>query len=494
MFDRCQDRDGRGAIKRLARGSHRVILAHGALTLAVATFALVYVIAGIDAASLIYPVSAVLTTVVCWCVWSWRDCGGSLGDPYCMFLLSAILFNAGQEVLLALHVTDFALLGGRFDPGTQINVILMTLAGLTAMHFGALVTMWHPSQKRLPRPVSQAINRPTGTRITGYLMLAVAIVPAIIEMRAALSTVAARGYMGLYQKEIPTGFANATAMLAAFLVPGCLFLLAGSARRRFPILLSLCAAVLHVLVAFVLGGRGTGAMLIVAYLWVWNRSVKRIFKAAIAVVVPLGAIILFPLIASIRNTRLGERADLASILDAFHAIDNPILSLMSELGASARVLAHTSELVPSIRSFDWGISYVYALMTVIPNVWGGIHPTIAHGTLSLWLVQTVEPLTAASGGGLGFSFIAEAYLNFGWLGMFTVMPMIGWLVGRLALRSGNCPEVSSLALIACIIGPLLFYARSETADLCRSIVWYAAVPYLLARSIDRYSNTSRRFQ
>lgn len=471
-----------------------MILAHGALTLAVATFALVYVIAGIDATSLIYPASAVLTTVVCWCGWSWRDCGGSLGDPYCLFLLAATLFNAGHAVLLTLHVTDFALLGGRFDPATQINVIFMTLAGLTAMHFGALVTMWHPPQTRLNRPVSKTVSRPTGTRITGYLMLAIAIVPAVIEMRAALTTVGARGYMGLYQREIPTGFANTSAMLAVFLVPGCLFLLAGSARRRFPILLSLCAAVLHVSVALVLGGRGAGAMLIVAYLWVWNRSVKRIFKAAIAVVVPLGAIILFPLIASIRNTRLGERADLSSILAAFKAIDNPFLSLMSELGGSARAIAHTLELVPSIRPFDWGISYVYALMTVIPNVWGGIHPTIAHGTLSQWLVQTVEPLTAAGGGGLGFSFIAEAYLNFGWFGMFTVMPIIGWLVGRLALRAGTCSEASSIALIACMIGPLLFYARSETSDLFRSIVWYAVVPYLLARGIDRYLNNSRKFQ
>jgi oligosaccharide repeat unit polymerase len=471
-----------------------VILAHGAFTLAVAAFVLVYVIAGIDAPSLIYPASAVLTTLVCWCVWSWRDCGGSLGDPYCLFLLAATLFNAGHAVLLTLHVTDFALLGGRFDPGTQINVILMTLAGLATMHVGALVTMWQSPQRRLPQPVSQTISRSTGTRITGYFMLAVSIVPAIIEMRTALTAVAVRGYMGLYQREIPTGFANTTAMLAAFLVPGCLFLLAGSARRRFPVLLSLCATVLHVLVAFVLGSRATGAMLIVAYLWVWNRSAKRIFKVAIAVVVPLGAVILFPLIASIRNTRLGDRLDPALILDAFKAIDNPTLYLMSELGGSARAIAHTFELVPSIRSFDWGISYVYALMTVIPNVWGGIHPTIAHGTPSLWLVQTVEPLTAAGGGGLGFSFIAEAYLNFGWLGMFTVMPMIGWLVGRLALRAGTCSEASSMALIACMIGPLLFYARSETADLCRSIVWYAVVPYLLARSIDRYSNNSRKLQ
>jgi hypothetical protein len=91
-------------MKRSAGGSHQVIVAHGALTVAVAAISLLYVITGIDAASLIYPASAVLAAMIGWCLWSWQGCGGSLGDPYCLFLFAAIAFNASHIILLALNV------------------------------------------------------------------------------------------------------------------------------------------------------------------------------------------------------------------------------------------------------------------------------------------------------------------------------------------------------------------------------------------------------
>ena len=45
-----------------------------------------------------------------------------------------------------------------------------------------------------------------------------------------------------------------------------------------------------------------------------------------------------------------------------------------------------------------------------------MHPSVAHGQPSDWLIETVNPYLAERGLGLGFSFIAEAYMNFGKVG------------------------------------------------------------------------------
>src|ERR1017187_8886241 len=102
------------------------------------------------------------------------------------------------------------------------------------------------------------------------------------------------------------------------------------------------------------------------------------------------------------------------------------------------------------RPFDGGVSYLYAALAGFPNVAWSIHPTTAHGTLSAWLVYTVMPYAAANGCGLGYSFIAEAYENFGWIGVPLVLLVTGWIAGRLseAVRGRSDPASLALAVVA----------------------------------------------
>ena len=95
-----------------------------------------------------------------------------------------------------------------------------------------------------------------------------------------------------------------------------------------------------------------------------------------------------------------------------------------------------------------------------------------------------SPYAAANGSGLGYSFLAEAYENFGWIGVPVVLLVLGWLAGRLseAVRSRSDPAI--LALAAMMLLTAILYARSETADLVRNVCWYAIVPYLLVRLLS----------
>ena len=170
---------------------------------------------------------------------------------------------------------------------------------------------------------------------------------------------------------------------------------------------------------------------------------------------------------------------------AWSAIDNPAMSALSEIGQSMSTVSYTLDLVPAVRPFDLGASYVYAVIAVIPNVGWDVHPTMAHGTLSTWLVRTVEPTTAARGGGLGYSFIAEAYENFGWTGVPMVMIALGWVAGRLSSATRDKHDPAMLAMAATLLSFALIYARAETADFVRSICWYGLAPYLAVRLTSR---------
>ncbi len=153
------------------------------------------------------------------------------------------------------------------------------------------------------------------------------------------------------------------------------------------------------------------------------------------------------------------------------------------MGGSVYTLTHTMTLVPSIRDYDYGASYGYALLTLFPNLFWDLHPTIAAGIPGEWLMWIIEPWAAARGVGLGYSFIAEAYLNFGPLGAAGFLFCFGWAYARFVLWSDQVAYPARMAFVASMAFFFIFIARAELAIIVRGVVWYALVPYLLATQI-----------
>jgi hypothetical protein len=118
----------------------------------------------------------------------------------------------------------------------------------------------------------------------------------------------------------------------------------------------------------------------------------------------------------------------------------------------------------------------------MPNLFWDTHPTIVHGTASDWLMQTVDPSGAKQQGGLGYSCIAEAYLNFGWTGVPVIMGLVGFGISRLATM-GSQGDRRRLAMIATVTAFVLKFPRDEASSMVRAIVWYSWLPYAAATMI-----------
>jgi oligosaccharide repeat unit polymerase len=459
-----------------------VVFAHTcALILALAAIPF-YHVTGVEPDTLEYGVCVMLGLLLVWLFVSWKLVSGGVFDPYGLFLISVALFGCGQAILEIFHLNERGLLSHRFDADTTIATVWLTIVSLASLHFGCLLAV-------RPRPGSSASDRaaarslPALTRHIewlGWCLLLVSIVPTMVLLRGAVDLVRSAGYFALYNgREAATSVGATPEVLAGFMVPATLFLLAGSRGRPFNIAVTSIVILAYSGVLFYLGDRSGASMPLIAYAWVWHRCIRPLPRAMLITTGALMLIVLFPLVRSVRNTAGEARFSADHLADSFRSINNPVVAIISEMGGSMATVAHTLELVPGTRDFDLGAGYLAALSTVFPNLFWEVHPAISHGTASNWLIWQVDPTTAARGGGLGYSFIAEAYLNFGWCG-FILLVGLGFAYARFVLWADRSGDALRIAMLGCFLAFFLRYPRDESNAIVRPLIWYSCIPYVTA--------------
>ncbi len=462
---------------------------HAFLLLGLVTAALICAVFRLDAEFLIRPLCVSLLLLYLWALWSWHTVMHTLFDPYILFFTAALLFNGGQALLEIFDLNPSGILDGAFSAEMIAQTLLLVVLGLAFVHLGGLasVALTQRNSSQAPPQANPARVPLAAVRSVGWLLLAISIVPTALRLRDAVSVVLSTGYGGLFQQAASTSFDAAPQVLAAFLLPAALFLLAGSGSQRIEVIVSAVLILGYSVTEFFLGSRSVAAMPLIAYAWVYHRTVRRLPTILLVASGAVVLFILFPLVQVVRTVPGGERLDLATLGDAFLSIQNPVIATLNEMGASMLTVTFTLELVPAVRGFDFGIGYLYALLTMMPNLFWQVHPTIAHGLAGRWLVETVAPLTAELGGGYGYSFIAEAYLNFGWVGAPLCLGLIGWLYGKLVWWGQTNDDHAKIAMVASFLTFSLIYARSESATIVRPLLWYALLPFLLVQVINRVS-------
>jgi hypothetical protein len=415
-----------------------------------------------------------------WALWSWRRTTGGLFDPYVLFLLSATLFNAGLALLEVFGLNSEPVLSD-FPPQTVVHSLLLVLLGLAGLHAGALLAA-------APRPLAapgDASYSSAALRLTGLTVLGMSVAPLLLQLRHLVSVAAAGGYMALYQQDAgAAGAASAQSIGADLVMPGAYFLLAGSPQHRLYRNVALAVLSVYCFTLLFVGYRGHSVMPLVSVAWLWECTIRRIRRVHVAVAAAVLLSVVFPFIRVTRELwPVSERTSSTAVKSYAEMEDHPAISTFAEMGGSVATVAHTVELVPAYRPYDHGLGYAYALLTIVPSLFWDRHPSVARGAPSVWLIETVDPYTAMQGGSIGYSFIADAYLNFGDVGVALFTLMMGWGIVRFCRWAGNNP--ARLAVVATFVPHLLFSARSEIDVLPRPFVWYGLVPYGLYLFIRR---------
>jgi oligosaccharide repeat unit polymerase len=407
---------------------------------------------------------------------SWRAWTGAWFDSYTIFLAAAHAFNAGQAFLEALGLHDHGILDGQFPQNDVVDAVLFVTLCLVALHGGALlaaITL---------RPTSAASTDAAGpnladVRAVAWMLLVVAVPSMAYVFLSDIGTALREGYLALYSQPHDVGLAAIPKILSAFLVPASLFLLAGSKESPAGRWTSVLVLAANAVCQLLLGFRFYAIMPLAAYAWVRNRCIRPLPVLPLIAAAAFFAIVVFPIIRQTRDVG-GGRRNIANLTEAFGYVDNPAISTLDEMGGSIMTTIYTLELVPASRDFEYGETYFYALFKLVPNVAWDIHPSIAH-TPSVWLIQATDPWLSAKGGSIGFSFLAEAYFNFGWTGGPWIIGLVGFAFARMTLWATRPPGLveAKIAMMAAFVSFFAFVAREDLGFVTRPLVWYSILPY-----------------
>lgn len=434
---------------------------------------------GVDPGSVLYACSLVVTLICLWCLVSWRLSGGVAFEPYTLFLIAAICFNAGHILLYAFGVDIPTSVMTRFSGDTSLKTTMLVAIGLTSFHLGGLVSQKLQTYQVATQPDSKKSMRARAVALVGAIVFAISLPAWAFVMYGWIGRVMQYGYfLARFGPDTATGLAHLPELLAEALAPAMIFLLAGS--RNNPLLRRsvLVAMLVFGAVTLFTGSKGPAVMAFLGFGWVWHRTIRPLNGPLLATCAIALAVVVIPLTTAIREVAGRDRASITAIADAYQGIDNPVIAFLSETGWTGTTIAHTIEQVPAIRDYDYGQSYLYAGLAVLPNLAGGLHPVKEHGFLADWLVSSLAPGFAAKGGGWGFSFIAEAYANFGFYGAAPALAVIGFLLSRLFAWAQSSSDPAKIAMVGACLCNCLLYARGESGLLLREIVWYALIPYV----------------
>jgi oligosaccharide repeat unit polymerase len=464
----------------------QVVIAVGAAVLLVLLILpLVYKAAGLAAESLIYPASVGATVLFGIQLWSWGKLSETKFDPYVMFLCGALLFNGSRALLEVFQLNyEGGMLGPRISSETTLTTIYLVALGLWCFHLGGAVGA-STNRTTTPAQSGQSSSSYENVRLVGWLLIAIAIVPSFVILKDSITSVLSYGYfVALFQKEMATSLSATPQLLAAFLVPGAFLVTAAGKGRRVQLTVSAALVGLYCLIQLSLGSRSFAAAALLPYVWLWHRCIKPVPKLPVLIGGALLVFVISPLVGVARQFTGSDRYSPEELVQALYTIDNPAVSIISEMGGTARTLSYTVDLVPEAKPYDMGRSYAYGVLTLVPNLFWEIHPTIAHGTPNTWLAWTVDTYNAARGGGLGYSFIAEEYYNAGWIGVALGSALIGFGFSRLVVWAANAEDLAKVACTATILAFTLKYVRSDCSEVIRGIVWYAFGPYALVRMLS----------
>jgi oligosaccharide repeat unit polymerase len=453
----------------------------------------IYKASGLQPGALLYSASVVLTLLFGFQLWCWGKLSVTRFDPYVMFSCGAMLFNGSRALLEVFHLNaDGGMLGPQISPETALATVYLVTLGMWAFHMGG--TLGSSTNKAAVHRVALPPSAYENMRMVGWMLIAIAAVPSFIILREAIVSVLSYGYfVALFQKEAATSIHATPELLAALLVPGAFLVTAASKERRIQLGVSAALVGIYVITQLALGSRSVAGAALLPYVWLWHRCIKPVPKIPVVVG---GAILVFliaPLIGVSRQFTGSNRYSPAELLQALYSIDNPAVSVLSEMGGTASTLAHTVDLVPDSKPYDVGSSYAYGVLTLIPNLFWDIHPTIAHGTPNMWLAWTINPYIAARGGGFGYSFLAEGYYNAGWLGVVLASALLGFAFARLSVWVSGADELAKIACGAIILAFTLKYIRSDCSEVIRGTVWYALLPYGMVRLMGRKAGRALRY-
>lgn len=177
--------------------------------------------------------------------------------------------------------------------------------------------------------------------------------------------------------------------------------------------------------SLIIGDRTTGiSWLLVFFYDIYSNYQGKRNKVILDILLCLGIFLVGILSAFIAYNRVASTGEQMGILEIMRA--GIFTRIIEELGFNFYSISFVNLFVPSSYDYQYGLSYIYSFLSLIPSTFDfwGVKENIVNPTQWLLLANHSE-FGSLLDFGTGFSFIAETYMNFSWLGCVVsfIMPL-----------------------------------------------------------------------
>ena len=433
---------------------------------------------------------------------SWKNNYYRMISPYFIFTVTLYLCLCGQSVMWAFGLKagyrDLQTWGKLFTSYDICKGLVFSYCCLTFLH---LVVMMNVKNKKCLSNIEVEKNskRKSIPEKTIYIVLSrfgivmsiVFLAPYLINFISTYKAISTFGYVSQYDN-VSYGIGSAMSKISEFFPVGVLTLFFALGKKNdynknnyklklfFTIILVLCYLICELVV-----GQRTGIILFsLSFLFIYFKDKKITTKFMITGIVLF--IILMSLMRLIDLARSNNIVNISDFLTYFISFeDNPIIDFLGDIGWNLMTLLEFQKLMPDVRNYAFGFSYLISLTSIIPNInFWTIHPAYMYGEISSWL-----RIYLGYHFGLGCTPIAETYYNFGSFGI-----IVFYLWGKFLVYLNKKYEEHALLsnyFVVLFIGLLLkSCVRSSFVSVFRPMIFYVLIPVLIVKIIcSKYKKT-----
>lgn len=410
---------------------------------------------------------------------------GKVVYPFFLIMLCFVLFQFGTPILYAVdrNYTNWYI--GQFYEEDLVYCAKFSIYCILAFNFGGGLSYYKPTTVAKHRfsKLFDDEKMVTSTAKTLALLTGLIVIPLTFYI-TAMSMRYGYNYVKDDEMGIYNGLTNA---VRAFFVPALLLWLTFEKNKRTKRKL-VFTMLLYALLSMSSGGRTEGLPLLLTLLYYYQQNTEDQAKgrsfARNFLFVGGGLVILYLVVfAAQSRTNTRGNSDLFSVFE----------SLFGELGFNFTSVCFTREFVPSTEGFRNGMSYLNSLLCLFPK---SLDPTgtiaaIDQSLPSNWLTTQ---LTAKYGSlyhfGVGYSVIAECYLNFGdygWISSLIQGMLVQKLMGFDHRKYSSFERYVQLVLL----WALVTYPRRSISTLLKTLEYCIVAIIVLmwiARSIKKGRN------
>ena len=400
-------------------------------------------------------------------------------DLFMLFVLMNFFFVFGRHMLYVLGVISYS---QAFTKLISINSIIQAsywnIYCILAMYIGYLFVLDDfTSNSKLKTEYDSELMRKS-MRITAIIFTMISIYPQIKIQLNNIEFTRVYGYA--YRILEINKEASINGVIGGFFMPSIVaWIVSRNKKEKLPIIILFSYFGVYLLT----GSRITivCTIFVLFYFYIRKNGIG-LKKIVVISIVGFFLLSVFSMLSKERNALIDRQQ---SVWD-YILKDNVLVDSINEAGGTFRVSAVVIDHCPTEVNHAHGLTYLYSLVYIIPNSISSFFvPNIPD-------TDTVFSPFLIRYGGIGSSFSAEAYYNFGYLGVIALF-LFGLLWGRISQKIDKAIESERVLLIFWyiqLVQAVIFTVRSDLMYRIRPLVWWT-IPIIVISMIV-YNSTIQK--